>query len=224
MGQRSQRLLEQHESKDMLRPPRFYFSFQSPYSWIAARLLEQQYATDQIDVEYIPTWNPDEATRTLLEESGGKVLYSAMSREKHLYILQDIKRLTTLLGYSIRWPIDRQPWWELPNLAYLAACHEGKGRDLFWKLYNTRWEEGGDICSREVIGRLAQQLDLDPEVLARAPENPHLRRAGAAALYSCYRDGVFGVPFFVHGHEKFWGVDRVRLFVAALTGQAVSYP
>jgi len=177
---------------------------------------------DQFELDYIPTWEPDKVTLALLQERGGKVLYHPMSREQHLYILQDIKRLATNLGYRIAWPVDHEPWWELPNLACLAARQQGKGREFFHHLYRTRWEEGGNICSPEVIRRLADELDLDTEAVLRAPENPELRREGAEALLRCYRDGVFGVPFFVVGHEKFWGVDRISLFVAALHNQANS--
>jgi hypothetical protein len=39
-----------------------------------------------------------------------------------------------------------------------------------------------------------------------------------------YRDGVFGVPFFVHGFDKFWGLDRVGGFVASLYGELQADP
>lgn len=198
------------------RPPRFYFSFRSPYSWVAARLLHDEYGVGPDEVEYIPTWEPDGATRALLEARGGKILYSTMSRQKHLYILQDIKRLTTRLGYPMKWPIDREPWWELPNLAYLAARREGKDRAFFWAAYRARWEEGEDICTVETVKRLAEASGLDPAVAAAAPDDAELRAEGAEALFRCYRDGVFGVPFFIKGYEKFWGVDRLELFIAAL--------
>jgi 2-hydroxychromene-2-carboxylate isomerase len=198
------------------RQPRFYFSFRSPYSWIAARLLRDEYGVGPDVVEYIPTWEPDGETRALLEARGGRVIYSTMSREKHLYILQDIKRLTTRLGYRMKWPVDREPWWELPNLAYLAARREGREREFFWAAYRARWEAGEDICSVETVKRLAAESGLDPEAAGAAPSDGELRAQGTEALFRCYRDGVFGVPFFIKGYEKFWGVDRVELFVAAL--------
>lgn len=198
------------------RFPRFYFSFRSPYSWLASRLLKDKYGLDHTRLEYIPSWEPDEITLQLLKERGGKVLYPSMSREKHLYILQDIKRMASHLGYSMTWPVDHQPWWELPNLAYLAARQQGRGREFFWSVYRARWEEGRDICSPEIIRALAKELDFDPDTIISAPENPALRQEGAEALLRCYRDGVFGVPFFILGYEKFWGVDRVDMFVAAL--------
>jgi hypothetical protein len=45
-----------------------------------------------------------------------------------------------------------------------------------------------------------------------------LRARGVEALLDCSRDGVFGVPMYLYGHQKFWGVDRVDRFLAELTG------
>jgi len=196
--------------------PRFYFSFRSPYSWLASRLLKDRYGIDHSRIEYIPSWEPDEITLQLLSDLGGKVIYNSITRQKHFYILQDIKRMAAHFGYCMTWPIDRQPRWELPHLGYLAACQQGKGREFFWSVYRARWEKGQDICSPETIGPLAEDLELDPDAITSAPRNENLRQAGAEALFRCYRDGVFGVPFFIIGYEKFWGIDRVDMFVAAL--------
>src|SRR5262245_62169356 len=95
--------------------PRFYFSFRSPYSWMAARLLEERLDPRPYGIEYIPFWEPDEHTLSLLRSRGSDFLYTPMSRQKHLYILQDIKRIATGLGYSMAWPRDRgNLWWDLP--------------------------------------------------------------------------------------------------------------
>ncbi len=186
---------------------RFYFSFRSPYSWIAARAIEERGIADRF--EYVPYWSPDPITAARLAERGGEMFYVDMSKPKHLYILQDIKRLVTRLGYPMKWPVDIDPWWELPHLAYLHARRLGRGHDLFWAAHRARWERGEDICTPEVIRRLAAELDLDPAALVGAPEDPEVRALGVDALYQAYEDNVFGVPFFVKGFSKFWGVDRM---------------
>jgi 2-hydroxychromene-2-carboxylate isomerase len=43
-----------------------------------------------------------------------------------------------------------------------------------------------------------------------------IRQEGLEALRRAWRDGIFGVPFFVLGHEKFWGQDRVDEFLEAV--------
>lgn len=194
--------------------PRFYFSFRSPYSWIGARILAERSLGQT--VEYIPYWPADVHTQQLLHERGGKLLYTDMSKEKHYYILQDIKRLTRKLNYQMAWPIDRSPWWDLPHLAYLHAYRVGKGQEFFWAVHRARWERAEDICNIAVIRRLADETGIDADELSAAPDDPNIRAQGADALYRAYKDGVFGVPFFIHHFEKFWGIDRIEDFVTSL--------
>lgn len=206
------------------RRPRFYFSFRSPFSWIAARLLDERLTpTEQAEIEYIPFWEPDPQTLSRLHELGGEFLYIQMSREKHLYILQDIKRMTRSLGYQHAWPIDESPWWELPNLAYLAAQRLGKAREFRDAIYRARWEGGANIHTVDVIRRVAAEVGLDPDRVAAAPDDPEIREEAAGALLRCYKDGVFGIPFLILGFEKFWGLDRVHPFIAAMRGTPYRY-
>lgn len=202
------------------RVRRFYFAFRSPYAWIGARLLEEYCNPVESGIEYRPFWEPDRQTLALLEARGGEFIYTPMSRQKHLYILQDIKRLTTRLGYAMQWPVDPEhAWWDLPHLAYLVAQRHGKGHQFFWAVYRARWEEGRDICAVATIRDLATVVGLDPDLLAVAPDDPAIRQEGAEALYQCYRDGVFGIPFFIDGRDKFWGVDRFVDFITRLEQQ-----
>jgi 2-hydroxychromene-2-carboxylate isomerase len=204
-----------------MRPrPRFYFSFRSPYSWIAARVLHERCDPHAHGLEYIPYWEPDGQTSAALAELGATVLYAPMSRQKHLYILQDVRRLARRLGYEHAWPVDSAPWWELPHLAYLEAQRRGRGLDFLWAVYDARWERGLDICRRETIRALAEQVGLEPTPLETAPDNPERRAEGVEALRRAHRDGVFGMPFFVDGRDRFWGVDRVELFIEALNAPA----
>jgi 2-hydroxychromene-2-carboxylate isomerase len=203
--------------------PKFYFSFWSPYSWIASRLLEQRIDAARLRLEYVPYWPPDARSLELLRALGGDFLYVAMKREKHLYILQDIKRIVTSLQLGLTWPVDVQPWWDLPHLAFLAARRLGRGQDFFRAVHHARWEEGRNVCSAETIRDLASEVGLDPEPLTGAPHDPAIRREGAEALLMAHRDGVFGVPFFVHGRDKYWGLDRLGGFVAALEGRPYRY-
>ena len=145
------------------------------------------------------------------------MLYTNMSKVKHLYILQDIKRLTRKLGYQMAWPIDRDPWWDLPHLAYLHAHRLGKGHEFFWAVHRARWERAEDICSIVVLRQLADETGIDADELVSAPNDADIRTQGADALYRAYNDGVFGIPFFIHRFEKFWGVDRIEDFMTSLT-------
>lgn len=198
------------------KPPRWYFSFRSPYSWLAYRDLMDTYPDIADRVEWRPFWEPDPLMRKRLAAAGGVFPYVPMSREKHYYILQDMRRLAAERGLSFTWPVDREPHWEVAHLGYLVAEERGFGRDYIAEVYRARWERGLDISDPGTIASIAGDLGMDPRGLADAWERPVIRERGVAALLDVSSDGVFGVPFFARGFDKFWGLDRLPGFVAAL--------
>ncbi|MFD0373955.1 2-hydroxychromene-2-carboxylate isomerase [Streptomyces sp. NPDC127112] len=201
-------------------PPRFYFSLRSPYSWLAHQELLARHPDVVERLEWRPFWEPDEESARALEAAGGRFPYVAMSREKHLYILQDVRRLTRERGLEPTWPVDRAPCWEVPHLAWLVAQDAGRGPEFVGRVYRARWQEGRDICDPSVIGELGAELGLPAERLAGAVRDPELRARGVSALLDVWRDGVFGVPFLIDGHDKFWGTDRISDFARSVRGRA----
>ncbi|MDG9720239.1 2-hydroxychromene-2-carboxylate isomerase [Streptomyces sp. DH24] len=198
------------------RRPRWYFSLRSPYSWLAYRDLMDTHPEVLDAIEWLPFWEPDEETTRLLAEEGVTLPIVAMSRAKNFYILQDTRRLTTERGLTdITWPIDRDPCWEVSHLAWIAAEDEGRGKDFVAAAHRARWQEGKNISEPEVIAAIATDLGLDAERLSTAHQDPELRKRGAAYLAESAHDGLFGVPFFINGRDKYWGVDRVAAFVKA---------
>ncbi|GAB7045402.1 2-hydroxychromene-2-carboxylate isomerase [Catenuloplanes indicus] len=193
---------------------RFYFSLRSPYSWLAYRDLLDRYPGLAEEIEWRPFWEPDDDNLKALDEAGGAFLYTPMSRAKHLYVLQDVRRLAVDRGLSMRWPVDRDPWWEVPHLAYLVADRQGRGRAFVDAAYRARWEHGRDICDPATVAGLGTEIGVDGAELARAARDPAVRAEGVTALLALHRDGVFGVPFFVRGRDRFWGVDRLPAFAA----------
>ncbi|MEO3922637.1 DsbA family protein [Micromonosporaceae bacterium B7E4] len=201
------------------RTPRFYFSLRSPYSWLAYRDLHQRFPELVSELDWVPFWEPDERSSRLLAEAGGEFVYTAMSRAKHLYVLQDVRRLTAERGLTFSWPVDREPVWEIPHLGYLVAARHGAGPAYLERAYRARWEEGRNICDRSTVAEIAADLGLDPAEVSGAADDPEVRRQGVGALLDIYRDGVFGVPFFVHGFDRFWGVDRLAAFAASVAAK-----
>ena len=179
--------------------------------------------SEEFDVEYVPFWEVDDLSRSMMEERGGEHYYTPMSKAKHMYILQDIKRITSELGLELKWPPspDNQHW-EIPHLAYIYAREQGRGKEFFDTILKTRWLQGEDITDPEVVKRVAVECSLDPEKTADAFNDQKIREAGTEELMKSYEDGVFGIPFFVHGYNKFWGIDRFELFVRSLRKKANS--
>lgn len=202
------------------RGPRWYFSFRSPYSWMAYRDLMDQYPDVAERLEWLPFWEPDAPAQDELERSNITLPYVAMSKEKHLYILQDVRRLARARGLEMVWPVDPAPRWEVSHLAYLAAEQVGAGPEFIAETYRRRWELGEDISDPKTMAWVGREIGVDPELLMSAHEDPAIRRKGIEALNSLHRDGVFGVPFFIIGFDKYWGVDRLESFVETVRAKA----
>jgi len=198
------------------KTPRFYFSLRSPYSWLAYRTLMAEHRDLAERLEWVPFFEPDQLSARLMKEQGGRFPYSEMSREKHRYVLQDVGRITKSLGIRVVWPVDRDSIWEVPHLGYLVARSQGRGHDYIDAVYRARFGQGRDICDRRTIEDIGWELGIDPLALSRASDRPELRAEGIRILLDVCADGVFGVPFFVHGYSRFWGIDRLDAFVEHL--------
>jgi 2-hydroxychromene-2-carboxylate isomerase len=198
------------------KTPRFYFSLRSPYSWLGYRQFMSRHAELADRLEWVPFFEPDERSATALVAQGGTFPYSQMSRAKHMYVLQDVARIAKSLDLKVSWPVDRDPVWEVPHLGYLIAARAGRGHDYIDAVYRARFGEGRDICDRETIADIGAGLGIDTRLIADASDDPVLRAEGVRVLLEVCKDGVFGVPFFVHGFTRFWGIDRLDDFVEHL--------
>jgi 2-hydroxychromene-2-carboxylate isomerase len=200
----------------MKQPPRIHFSFRSPYSWLS--LIRMQRAVPDLfeQVEMIPYWDPDPATEKALHERDAEFHYVQMSKAKHLYLLHDTKRLTAQLGVPMAWPIDIDPWWELPHLAWLFARRHGRAAAFYTAVTEARWGRGANICDPAVLGPVAASVGLDPAAALAATEDPDIRTESATCLVRAYDDDIFGIPYFRLGRHRFWGYDRVDQYLDVL--------
>src|SRR5262249_54944890 len=103
-----------------------------------------------------------------------------------------------------------------PNLVYFAARRAGLDRPFRRAVYQARWQEGKDIHKEATILQLAVDVGVDQEAASRALQDEETRHEAAKALMSAYDDDVFGVPFFICGFNKYWGVDRLPAFLDQL--------
>jgi 2-hydroxychromene-2-carboxylate isomerase len=194
-----------------------YFSFRSPYSWLAYHDL-QVTVPDLLDEAHLrPFWEPDAHSEMLLTEAGGRFIYVPMSAAKQRYILGDIRRLAARRSLAVTWPVDRDPWWDVSHLTYLAAEDHGLGRTFLNRIYHARWQEGRDICDQATVDDIAVNCGLPAGTVASAVETAEGRAAGTSALLAAFNDDIFGVPYFLNGRQRFWGIDRLPDFLDSLT-------
>jgi 2-hydroxychromene-2-carboxylate isomerase len=200
--------------------PRLYFSFRSPYSWMTVRRLRAEVPDAWTALDWFPYWDPDAGTAAALAERGAELPYSPMSRAKHLYILFDTKRLAQREGLVMSWPVDVDPWWELPHLAWLWARRLGRAEQFYDAVVAARWQRGENICDPAVLRAAAAEAEVDAGAAVAAAGDPAVRAEGVDCLYAAYDDDVFGVPYLRWRRHRFWGFDRLDTFLATWRASA----
>jgi len=200
----------------MKRNPRLFFSFRSPFSWMAVERLQRAVPDVHNLLEFIPYWEPDIRTQDALHKREAEIRYAPMSKAKHLYILQDTKRLADELNLSIVWPVDKAPWWEVSHLGWLKARHMGGAPAFYKAVTEARWLRGENISDPEVIRKVSESVGLDGKVIAEAVDDEQIRAEAVECLVEAYLDDIFGVPYFRLGWHRFWGFDRVDRFITLL--------
>lgn len=204
----------------MRKRPRIYFSFRSPYSWMAIEQVRRRVPRMAALVDFCPSWEPCAEIRQAMTERAAEVLYTPMSKAKHLYLLADVKRQAARLGYPLAWPIDVDQPWELPHLAWLYARRKGQEEVLYRALIEARWHRGEPICEPKTLAEVAGQAGLDGAAMVAAEHDPAIRAEAVDAMVAGYEDDVFGIPYFKIGRHRLWGLDRVDDVVAALEATA----
>ena len=180
---------------------RFYFSFRSPYAWLAAERLEGELGDLGVAVELLPIY----PTAELFPNDPAAV------PEKLAYIVQDILRLTRERGLSVRFPPPTDPDWSLSHAAFLYARRQGAGPRFLLAGFRKRFAEGLALGEDVVIADAARAAGLDPAAVVAAAHSEELRAEAAGAWRrATERDRIFGVPSFVYAGKLYWGQDRMH--------------
>ena len=205
----------------MRKPPRLYFSFRSPRSWLAVRRLVERWPQAPDAITFIPHWIPNDGMRATLRSADSAFLDTPISRAKHEYLLADTNRLVHRLGYKMVWPADVDVNWEAAHLGWLYARHHGRGWEFYQAAVCARWERGENISDPAVLTRIAMDAEVDPGGAVAAAGDPGLRDEALRALAGAYDEDIFAVPYFLVGRHRFWGLERLDGFLDALSAAGV---
>jgi len=175
---------------------RFYFSFRSPYSWLAFHRIDRIVDECLVRFEYIPV-APSKAFQ----------VGTSVNPAKRAYICEDIARFANAYGLTLRWPDPFDTEWVRPHAAYLFAEGQGKGRMFALATYAARFSEGRNIGTDQVLERLSHACSLVPEAVIEAAHDPHNHDQMLTRIRTGRDDELFGVPFFVFRGHKYWGND-----------------
>lgn len=180
---------------------RFYFSFRSPYAWIAAERLEQELGDLGVPIERIPIYPKPE----LFPNDPSRL------PQKTAYLAQDVPRLARERGLTVRFPTSTDTDWVVPHAAFLGAERLGAGQAFMVEVFRKRFSEGLDIGDPAVVADAAERAGLDADVVLAAAGEPVLReRAASGWKRAMDEDGVFGVPTFLFAGRMYWGQDRIH--------------
>jgi 2-hydroxychromene-2-carboxylate isomerase len=186
---------------------RFYFSFRSPYAWLAAERMESELGDLGVSIETIPIFPTPE-----LFPNDPSALPA-----KTAHLVQDVLRLTREQGLTVRFPSASESDWPTPHAAFLGAQRMGAGHRFMLEVFRKRFTEGLDIGQDEVVADAARQADLDPrEVLSAAHSDDLRAETSDAWRLAGEQDGIFGVPSFVFAGKLYWGQDRMHFVRSAV--------
>ena len=132
--------------------------------------------------------------------------------------MQELRRQSAKLGLPLNpkpayLPVNSAP----SSYALIAAQAEGGGDvdGLLHALCCALWAQDRNIAEDDVIRDCLTQAGFDAGLADRG------LLIGAETygrnLHDAVEQGVFGVPFFIVGEEKFWGQDRLDDLEAYLT-------
>lgn len=181
----------------------FYFSFRSPYSYVAAILLQDMSDLHGFVINYKPLLP--------MVKRGMEVPSS-----KRWYVLLDAKREAD--KHSIPFGKICDPLDGVENLlALVPFARQQNCLPQYMAMAMTAvWSQGLDVTRPTVLAEIAQRSGLryDPAMLADQAWKTEVEknRQDLDGL------GLWGVPAFSVGKHAFWGQDRLWALERALTG------
>ena len=180
---------------------RFYFSFRSPYSWLAFHRAQLAAARGGLELEYIPVFPPPDFPND-----------PARVPAKLAYIRHDVERLARAYGFGVKLPDELDCEWVKPHAAFLYALDRGCGPRFASVVYEARFSRGQALSDDAVIARCATEAGLADAAAVVAAQNEKAlqERVVLGMIRGVQQDGLFGVPLFVWKGERFWGNDRVE--------------
>jgi 2-hydroxychromene-2-carboxylate isomerase len=204
------------DSRNTSAPITFFCEFNSPYSYIAARLIGRVAAKHGRAIQ----WRPISLGR--LRQMIGYD-FSSLPLAKLRYLKHDSARVANLLNLPFAFP---KPYPTDVRLAcrmfyHLAPRDTGALAESFaMAVFDRYWGRGEDIATVEQLLPLALRLGLDADELAAVPGDEAAKKAAMSATVQAADMGVFGAPTFVVDGQLFWGQDRIDLIDRWLTRQA----
>lgn len=179
---------------------RFYFSFRSPYSWLALHRVHAALEPAGVAIEYVPVFPPPDFANDPLKFP-----------QKALYYREDITRIARAYGYGFVVPAPFDCNWLRPHAAWIYAHDQARGPAFAKTMCEARFARGENLGDDAVVGACALAAGLEAAATVAAQDAlPYQERLMNGMIRGATEDNIFGVPLFVYRGERFWGNDRIE--------------
>lgn len=192
----------------------YFFATISPFVYLGGAEFQAVAERHGAEVRFLPLDAP-----ALFPRTGGQVLAERHDSRK-AYRLQELRRQASKRGLPLNlkpafFPVNPAP----SSYAVIAAARAGGGdlHGLVQGFGRAVWAEDRNIAEDEVVKDILAAHGFDPGIADRGMLMA--AEAYAANLEDAVSRGVFGVPFFIAGEERFWGQDRIADLDLHLAGK-----
>lgn len=180
----------------------FFFSFRSPYSYLAAQTAFDAFRRAGARVRI----------RAVLPMVMRGL---AVPRVKRLYILQDVAREAQQLGLPFGYAVDPVGAGVERCMAVLHVAEDR--REAFVRVASRAiFSEATDVATDEGLRRVCERSGVPWETARAALTDDAWRAEAEANRVALFSHGLWGVPTFVCGDFAVWGRDRIWMMANAL--------
>lgn len=188
-----------------------YFDFSSPFAYFGCTQIERVARRAGAMV----SWKPLLLGGLFRSIGTPDAPILAFTECKRRYYTRDLDRWSAYWKVPFRFP-TRFPMVTVKALRTYLALPEDR-RDAYRdNVFRAYWAEDRDIADDAVLASCIGDEAIAREAIAKASGDA-IKAALRSATEEAQARGVFGVPTFFVGNERFWGQDRLELVEAELT-------
>ena len=188
----------------MSEPIEFYFDFSSPYSYIAAEVIDGLAEKYGRKVKWRPM-----LLGVVFQKTGQPLLVNVPLKGE--YSLRDFARSARYHGVPFAFPAKFPLSTVSAARAYywLHGQDCAKARQFAHAAFRAYWVDGRDLSDLAVLQDLAAGLGVDGAALAAGVSTPEIKERLKVETDTAIAKGMCGAPYFVVDNEPFWGADRL---------------
>lgn len=198
----------------MINTVEIFYSFESPYSYLAIDRLTKL----EEDYEVRVLWHPYSARAA--GQGYQTSSFSNPSSAQAAYVREDIVRLAKKMDMPLvlrsDWP-EQQFDPERSVRGALVAQDENVLYEYNIKMFHRWWGEAEDPNDQAFMAELCDDLDIDAHKFTSRMNTSDIRERVRGIFKRGQKLGIFDVPMILIEEERFFGIDRIDFVEERLT-------